>query len=61
MVSEHAQTVSNIFAMFLGGKSLNAIAKALTEVGIETAADGKWYPAIVGYILRDSQYANLLQ
>jgi len=61
IVSEHAQTVRSIFAMFLAGKSLNAIAKALNESGARTAAGGKWYPATVGYILRNGQYAGLAQ
>lgn len=61
VVEEQAQTVRSIFAQFLAGKSLNAIAKALNEAGAQTAAGGKWYPATVGYILRNGQYAGLAQ
>lgn len=61
VTEEQAQTVRSIFAMFLGGKSLNAIAKALNEAGAQTAAGGKWYPATVGYILRNGQYAGVAQ
>ena len=61
VVEEQAQTVRSIFAMFLAGKSLNASAKALNEAGTQTAAGGKWYPATVGYILRNGQYAGLSQ
>jgi site-specific DNA recombinase len=61
IVSEQAETVRSIFAMFLSGKSLNAIAKALNEAGTQTAAGGKWYPATVGYILRNGQYAGFAQ
>src|SRR5687768_4210942 len=56
-----AATVRSIFSLFLAGQSLNAIARAMNEAGAQTAARGKWYPATVGYILRNRQYAGLAQ
>ena len=56
-----AGTVRRIFSLFLAGQSLNAIARAMNAAGAQTAAGGKWYPATVGYILRNGQYAGLAQ
>ncbi len=30
-------------------------------VGVPTVAGGKWYPATVGYMLRNGQYAGMAQ
>lgn len=56
-----ADTVRAIFTLFLAGKSLNAIAKAMNEAQAPTRAGGKWYPATVGYILRNGLYAGFAQ
>ena len=40
---------------------MNAIAKAINEASSQTATGGKWYPATVGDILRNGQYAGLAQ
>jgi len=56
-----AATVRRIFSLFLAGQSLNAIARAMHDAGAQTAAGGRWYPATVGYILRNGQYAGLAQ
>jgi len=61
IIDEQAATVRSIFALFLSGQSLNAIAKGLNESNTPTAAGGVWYPCTVGYILRNGQYAGLSQ
>ena len=61
IIDGQAATVRSVFELFLNGHSINAIAKAMNEAGAPTAAGGKWYPATVGYILRNGQYAGLSQ
>jgi len=61
IVEEQAATVRSVYELFLNGRSINAIAKTMNEAGAPTAAGGKWYPATVGYILRNGQYAGLSQ
>jgi len=61
VIDGQAATVRRVFASFLSGQSLNAIAKAMNDADAPTAAGGAWYPATVGYILRNGQYAGLSQ
>lgn len=61
VLEDQAATVRTVFDLFLSGKSLNAIAKTMNDTGAPTAAGGRWYPATVGYILRNGQYAGLAQ
>ena len=56
-----AKTVRNIFAMFLAGKSLNAIAKALNEAGTPTKRGGQWFAMTVRQTLTNGAYAGISQ
>lgn len=61
-VSEgEAATVRSIFTMFLGGKSLNAIAKHLNSIQAPTKKGGSWYPVTVSKILNNGLYAGVAQ
>ncbi len=52
VISEsEAATVRTVFDLFLSGKSLNAIAKHLNDVGAATKRGGRWYPVTVSKIL----------
>jgi site-specific DNA recombinase len=56
-----AETVRKIFAMFLSGQSLNAIAKALNEAGIPTKRGGQWFAMTVKQTLTNGLYAGVAQ
>jgi len=56
-----AETVRTVFAMFIAGQSLNAIAKALNDAQAPTASEGLWYASTVRYILTNGLYAGLSQ
>jgi site-specific DNA recombinase len=59
--NDNAATVRRIFAEFVDGRTLSAIANGLNEDGIATARGGKWYPATVRYVLNNGFYAGLAQ
>ena len=56
-----ADTVRRIFADFVAGRTLSAIAEGLNRDGIATAQERKWYPATVRYVLNNGFYAGLTQ
>lgn len=56
-----ARTVISVFAMFLAGKSLNAIARTLNSTQVPTKKGGSWYPVTVSKILANGRYAGLAQ
>jgi len=56
-----AHWVREVFSRFLGGASMNSIAKHMNEVGATTKKGGKWYAVTVDYILRNGAYAGLSQ
>jgi len=56
-----AGTVRTIFALFLAGHSLNAIATQLRTSGAQTKRGGHWYPVTVRKILGNGRYAGLAQ
>lgn len=58
---EEAHWVREIFTMFLGGQSINAIAKALNEAGAPTKRGGQWFPMTVRQTLTNGVYAGVAQ
>jgi site-specific DNA recombinase len=60
-VSDQAATVQGIFADFIAGKTLSAIAKQLNDCNAPTQAGGAWYPATVRYIITNGFYAGISQ
>ena len=57
IVPEEAETVRNIYRLFVEGHSTNAIAKHLTQQGIPTPAGKEvWQRATVESILRNEKY-----
>lgn len=58
---DQAHWVREIFNLFLAGKSINAIAKALNENGAPTQKGGQWYAMTVQQILRNGLYAGAAQ
>lgn len=56
-----AGTVISIFAMFLAGKSQNAIAKHLNSIQAPTKRGGQWYQVTIAKILANGRYAGLSQ
>lgn len=59
--SSQAPIVERIFAEFLGGATLLAIATGLDADAIPTAAGGRWDGNTVRYILGNGAYAGLAQ
>ena len=59
--SSQAPIVERIFAEFLGGATLLAIATGLDADAIPTAAGGKWDGNTVRYILGNGAYSGLAQ
>lgn len=59
--NRQADTVRGIFAVFIGGKSINALAKELNAANVPTATGAKWYASTVAYILHNGFYAGLVQ
>jgi site-specific DNA recombinase len=59
--NDRAPIVAGIFADYLAGSSLRAIADRLNTDSVPTAAGGKWYASTVSYILRNGLYAGLVQ
>lgn len=59
--SSQAPIVIRIFAEFLAGSTLLAIATGLDADGVPTAAGGKWDGNTVRYILGNGAYAGLAQ
>jgi site-specific DNA recombinase len=59
--SAAAPIVERIFAEFLGGATLLAVATGLDADAIPTAAGGKWDGNTVRYILGNGAYAGLAQ
>ena len=58
IVPEEAETVRRIFALYLGGKGKNAIARWLNQEGITAPRGGKWGDTSVAQILRNEKYAG---
>ena len=56
-----AHWVSEIFKLFLAGKSLNAIAKVLNEAGAPTKRGGQWFAMTVRQTLTNGVYAGVAQ
>lgn len=56
-----AESVQSVFAMFVDGMGLSAIANQLNNAGATTAKGGKWYASTVKYILSNGFYAGLAQ
>lgn len=57
IVPEEAEIVKTIYRMFIGGKTLNAIARHLTEQGIPTPRKkAVWQPTTVESILTNEKY-----
>ena len=61
IIAEQATWVREIFKRFLGGTSINAIAKALNDNGAPTQKGGSWYPMTIQQILRNGLYAGISQ
>jgi len=59
--NDRAGVVAGIFAAYLSGATLRAIADRLNADNVPTAAGGRWYASTVAYILRNGLYAGLLQ
>lgn len=58
---KQAAVVRDIFAGFVAGESLSALADCLNTNETPTATGGKWYAGTVRYILRNGLYAGLAQ
>ena len=56
-----AATVRAIFARFLAGDGLTALARDLNAAGAATAHGGRWYASTVRYILSNGLYAGRSQ
>jgi len=56
-----AATVRSMFAMFLEGKSINGIAKALNDAGHTTKKDKAFFPMTVRQTLTNGIYAGVAQ
>lgn len=59
--TDEALIVTQIFALFLAGKSQNAIAKRLNEVDAPTKRGGSWFQVTIAKILGNGRYAGLNQ
>lgn len=55
----HARVVSRIFADFMAGSTINAIAQSLNAEGVVSPKGTRWYRNTVRYILRNGVYAGL--
>jgi hypothetical protein len=61
VVPKEAETVKRIFALFLAGKGIEAIAKILNADGIPTRQGKRWGKSGVSKVLRNYSYTgNLL-
>jgi site-specific DNA recombinase len=60
-INDQAETIRQIFASFLSGKSLKAIADRLNDENGATARGAKWSHQAVKYILRNGIYAGISQ
>lgn len=61
VVPKEAETVRRIYALYLSGKGLEAIAKILNAEGVKTRLKGRWSKSSVISILQNDSYTgNLL-
>jgi DNA invertase Pin-like site-specific DNA recombinase len=60
VIPEEAEVVRMIFADYLSGMGLYAIAKKLTQSGIPTKKGGRWSYPVISDILRNEKYAGVL-
>ena len=61
VIDAEAAIVRRIFAEFVAGSTMQAIAKRLHDDGVPTKNGGKWATATVKWILGNGRYANLAQ
>jgi len=61
VVDEAAETVRSIFASFVRGQGMQAIAQDLNATATPTARGGAWYASTVRTILQNGFYAGLSQ
>ena len=61
VVGDAADTVRYIFASFVAGQGMQAIAQELNDTGTPTARGGAWYASTVRAILQNGFYAGLSQ
>lgn len=61
IADDSADVVRSVFADFLAGQGLSAIAQRLNDAGATTAKGGNWYASTVRYILSNGFYAGLVQ
>jgi len=55
------ETVARVFAGFVGGAGMSAIADALNADNVPTSRGGRWYASTVRAILSNGFYAGLSQ
>ncbi len=61
VIPTQAAVIRDIFAGFIAGESLSALADCLNVNETPTATGGKWYASTVRYILSNGLYAGLAQ
>jgi site-specific DNA recombinase len=61
VVEEQAAIVRRVFAMFLAGQAMGAIAGAMNESQTPTSRGGQWYASTVRTILDNGCYAGVAQ